>query len=216
MGKYKRVPGSRPYQDYSPETLKNCLDLIRKRNISIASASRQFKIPRRTLCRKLKDNDSNELKKCGRPTVFTKDKEESFAQHLLLLVEFDLPITRDDLRICIKNYLTESGREIPEFKNNIPGKDWVCNFLTHHPDIRTRTAENIKLSRAAVTEEILTKYIQNLTKTMEGVPTANIYNFDETNLTDNPGQKKVLTGVFFFFFFFKEFQIAMNQFFICF
>ena len=51
---------------------------------------------------------------------------------------------------------------------------------------------NIKKAQANVNEEILKEYIQHLTKTIQNVPPGNIYNYDETNLTDDPGSKKCL------------------------
>jgi hypothetical protein len=38
---------------------------------------------------------------------------------------------------------------------------------------------------------MLEDYINNLKKVVADVPPHNIYNYDETNLTDNPGQKKI-------------------------
>ncbi|XP_065652789.1 uncharacterized protein LOC136080108 [Hydra vulgaris] len=43
-----------------------------------------------------------------------------------------------------------------------------------------------------VNEEILKDYIQQLSKTVQNVPPSNIYNYDETNLSDDPGSKKCL------------------------
>ena len=39
----------------------------------------------------------------------------------------------------------------------------------------------------------MSQYISNLEKEVEGVPPSNILNYDETNLTDDPGNKKFLT-----------------------
>ena len=55
-----------------------------------------------------------------------------------------------------------------------------------------RFAANIKRSRAAVDEQILTKYIQNLKKVVDNVPETHIWNLDETNLTDDPGKVRII------------------------
>jgi len=206
--KYKKVPGTRHYQDYSPESLAECIKLIKNKKITIKAASESFKIPKRTLFRKLKDSNvcAGVHSKIGRKTIFTEEEEESFVQHLLLMAEFDFPITKDDLRICVKNYLTEHGRDVAVFKENIPGVDWVNNFLNRHPIVRARTAENVKLLRAGITKQTLEEYIKNLEKTVRYVPSENIYNFDETNLTDNPGKKKVDTYRYPFFIFLFAFN----------
>ena len=57
----------------------------------------------------------------------------------------------------------------------------------------SRTASNIKRNRAAVSPAIVNEFFTNFQTVAEGVPGSNIFNYDETNLTDNPGaQKKFL------------------------
>lgn len=46
--------------------------------------------------------------------------------------------------------------------------------------------------RAAITEETITDYITNLSKAIEGTPASNVFNCDETNVTDDSGRKKVI------------------------
>lgn len=53
-----------------------------------------------------------------------------------------------------------------------------------------RKCQNIKRSRAEVEPDELNKYFNNLSTTLEGIPPQNILNYDETNLSDEPGQKK--------------------------
>lgn len=193
MGKYKRRLGSRPYQNYDSDTLKNCISAIREQRMSVSEAARTFNIPVRTIYRKMKipPEENLVLTKCGHPTVFTLEEEQSFVQHLLLLAEYDIPITTDELKMCVRNYLEEAGREVKFFKNNTPGKEWVYGFLRRHSCISQRVAENVKLIRAAVNEKTLEDYIAHLEKSLEGIPPENIYNYDETNLRDDPGKKKV-------------------------
>ena len=54
-----------------------------------------------------------------------------------------------------------------------------------------RNATNIKRSRSSVSEnKIRRQYFQNLLPEDSFHP-ANVYNYDEMNLTDDPGSKKV-------------------------
>ena len=39
---------------------------------------------------------------------------------------------------------------------------------------------------------MLTEYVENLKEVTEGVPPENIWNYDESNLTDDPGRKRVI------------------------
>lgn len=61
--------------------------------------------------------------KCSHPTVFTNAKEELFVHYLIFLAEFGMLITRNELKICVKNYVNVQERQIPGFRNYTPGKD---------------------------------------------------------------------------------------------
>lgn len=52
--------------------------------------------------------------------------------------------------------------------------------------------QNIKRSRAALNNDIIHEYFDNLSQTLEGIPLSNIINYDETNLSDDPRRKKVI------------------------
>lgn len=68
------------------------------------------------------------------------------------------------------------------------------NFLKRYKkDLSQRFCSNIKRARAAVGEEELKKYFANLSTEMTDVSPDKIYNYDETNLVDDPGKKKILT-----------------------
>ena len=162
---------------------------IRRKEITISEAALTYGIARRTIYNKIQGKHNQN---CGRPTVFCAAEEQSFVQHLLLLAEFDMPVVYVDVKVCIRNYLEERGQCIPIFKNNLPGKDWLYGFLRRHPVLSSRLATNIKIVRAAVSEDVIRAYVGNLSKTIAGIPPTNIYNFDETNLTDDPGRKKVI------------------------
>ncbi|CAB3251132.1 unnamed protein product [Arctia plantaginis] len=88
-------------------------------------------------------------------------------------------------------YLEKSGRIVRKFKNNTLETDWVKQFLKRHPTLSVRFATNIKI-RAALSKEILQEYIENLTPKIRDIPPTHIFNYDETNLADDPGQKRVI------------------------
>ncbi|KAJ8930693.1 hypothetical protein NQ314_016483 [Rhamnusium bicolor] len=106
--------------------------------------------------------------------------------------EYGFPINERELRHIIKNYLSRSGRTVNIFGDNLPGKEWINAFIARHPQLSQRFAENVKRTRAAVDEPMLKCFINNLETKLKDVPVINIWNFDETNLTDDQGQKKVL------------------------
>ena len=78
-------------------------------------------------------------------------------------------------------------------KNNLPGPDWGWSFLKRHKsELSHRISQNIKVTRAKVTPAIIQDYFKNLEKTLKDVHPDNIINYDETNLSDDPGRKKII------------------------
>lgn len=190
MGRvHKRRPGSRRYCDYTSETLEKCLTAIQN-GMTQRKAEETFKIPRRTINNKLKKKHSL---KPGYPPIFTADEEEAFVSCIQSASAFGFPVNEFELRCIIKTYLQRQGRTVKRFKNNFPGREWIKNFLKRHQELTVRFASNIKRSRAAINKETLTEYFENLKKNLTDIPPERIWNYDETNLTDNPGSKKVLT-----------------------
>ena len=78
------------------------------------------------------------------------------------------------------------------FKNNFPGPDWLQGFIKHHR-LTKRITDNIKASRAEVSEDVINDYFNHLEETLKDVPASNLFNYDETNVTDDPGLKQVIT-----------------------
>ncbi|CAK1594188.1 unnamed protein product [Parnassius mnemosyne] len=186
---YRRKPGSRRYVDYTQADLKKCLDAIQSKVLTQRAAAELFNIPRSTLKNKLTRKHPN---KPGKPTIFTEEEEKAFEAHITALWEYGFPLTAFDLKMIIKNYLESQGRVVKIFKNNIPGKDWLASFLSRHQSLSRRLANNIKRVRAQVSEDVISNFIENIDKELESVPPENIFNYDESNLCDDPGKKTIL------------------------
>lgn len=155
----------------------------------IERLKKKYNIPRRTIHNKLKGKHA---RKPGKQPIFTCDEENAFVNCIISLGEYGFPVNARELRHIIKNYLSRCGRTVKCFENNLPGNDWIKAFIARHPELSQRFAENVKRTRAAVDEPMLRSFIENLSKELIDVPPSNIWNFDETNLTDDPGKKKVL------------------------
>ncbi|XP_050547672.1 uncharacterized protein LOC126909299 [Daktulosphaira vitifoliae] len=88
----------------------------------------------------------------------------------------------------VKFHLDQLGCTVRKFKDNRPGPDWAKSFLKRHKTSLTlRMCQNIKRNRADINS-----FFDNFSKTVEGVPPSNIINYDETNLSDDPGRKKII------------------------
>ena len=93
----------------------------------------------------------------------------------------------------MKAYYDKQSVKVKRSKNNLPGVEWGRSFMQRHKRVLARRiSENVKHVRAKVSPTVLQNYFDNLKETLEGVPPENIINYDETNLTDDPGKKKVV------------------------
>lgn len=130
-------------------------------------------------------------KTVGGQPVLSNDFEETLLNYSLKCADFGMPLTPDDIKFIVKGMLDKANITIKKFKANLPGPDWMRCFLSRHKEELTqRNCQNIKRSRAEVSKEEIEAYFINLERTLDGIPADNILNYDETNLSDEPGQKK--------------------------
>lgn len=186
---YKRRLGSRNYKDYTEEQLQECLQRIQSREMSQRNASAAFGIPRSTIKNKLKGKHP---KNVGRSRVFSEAEETAFEQHLIKLSDYGFPVVESDFRMAVKYYLDKKGAVVELFKDNLPGYEWTRLFLKRHVNLSVRMSSNIKKVRAQVGAAEINNYMDNLSVALKDIPPSRIWNYDETNLSDDPGNKKVI------------------------
>ena len=187
---YKRPLGSRTYNDYADGQMARAIDLVKSEGYSQREAAAETGVKRRTLGNKLAGKHPGTV---GRQTVLDKKEELAFKQHVITMSNFGFPMDTVDLRMIVKMYLDKKGVQVKQFKNNFPGTDWASLFLNRHKDLTQRLAGNIKTKRAGISEEEIDQYFSNLKKELEGLPPENIMNYDETNVSDDPGRKRIIT-----------------------
>lgn len=152
-------------------------------------AEKRFHIPRRTIENKVK---GLHMKPPGAQLRLSNSEEKDIVDVLIAAADFGSPLSRLDLRILIFEYLNKNRRSCL-FSGKIPGKWWVRHFFTRNKDALTeRAVQNIKKARAEKTVEEFENYFSNLERTVLDVPPQNILNYDETNLSDNPGSTKCI------------------------
>ncbi|XP_025407415.1 uncharacterized protein LOC112681370 [Sipha flava] len=193
MGRIKKKdPRAKKYQIPNPNDLESAISCIKARQMTYREASEVYGIHYSVLFRHVKNSN---MKAQGGQTALSTEEENHIVSCLSLCAEWGYPLDRYDIRMVVKGYLDRRGKKVRQFnKNNLPGKDWANGFLTRHKTkLALRLCQNIKRSRAAITRETLNDYFDNLEISIDGIPPSHIVNYDETNLTDDPGTRKVIT-----------------------
>ena len=216
--KYVKKVGGRPYHNYTDAYLQKVLDLVRTKQLSTREAMKQYGIHRNIIAKKLKQLPStpgnatngpvgspavpsvgssstlvDHSRKPGGQTALSAAEEEVICSHLIALASFGFPVTGRELRFLVQSYLVRIDRRIPYFRDNLPGRDWMNSFLQRHKEkLSVRMSQSVSRARAGLNYDTINMFFDNLTQELAGVPPENIWNYDESNLQDDPGSSKVI------------------------
>ena len=69
-----------------------------------------------------------------------------------------------------------------------------CHFERHN--LTKRIADNVQAARAEVTPDSIRSYFENLKISLASIQHNHIFNYDETNLTDDPDSKMVILSCY--------------------
>lgn len=170
---------------YDNTKMKEAVQAVQS-GMSIRNAAELYGVPKSTLQNRVKNVHSDTH---GRPTVLTQDEETYLVEMVKQCADWGFPFTEFDLQMFVKTYLDKRGL-ITRFLNNLPTHRFVKRFLGRHPELNLRKTNLIKRSRAKVSVTDINEFFAHYEKTAAGIPPENIYNYDETNLRDDPGSKK--------------------------
>jgi hypothetical protein len=172
---------------YTEDDLQEAMNMV-KQGSSFRAACSAYNIPKTTLMDRVNETHSGAQ---GRPPVLSSEEEKIIIEMVEMLSDWGFPFTQDDLRHFVKSYLDKKGVKT-RFTDNLPTRRFVDTFLGRHAEFTLRRTNAIKRARAALSREEVTKFFDNFVKSAEGVPPENMYNYDETNLRDDPGNRKCL------------------------
>lgn len=187
--KYRRQLGARKYVDYTDANLQTALENVVEGRLSLREAEERYGVPRATLSRKYR---GVQVLSPGRQKVLKEYEENAIVSAIERAANWGYPFTHMDIRIMVKSYLDRKGLRERRFKENLPGNDWLQLFLKRHHELTVRLAQNMKRSRSEITAVEMNAYFDNLEECLHDIDPDNIINYDETNLTDDPGQVKVV------------------------
>ena len=172
---------------YTQEDFKLAMESIQD-GMSVRKAAEEFNVPRVTLMDRLHNRTTEKL---GRPCELTEEEENLLAERVKLMGDWGFPLTMIDVRKLVQDYLNSTGKK-SRWLDNYPGEDWAYGFVKRRKDLSNRMSNLIKRSRAALSREQVKEFVDNYTRVAADIPPSNVFNYDETNLTEDPGAKKAL------------------------
>lgn len=189
MGKYKKKIGGRQYGNFTEDQVNKAVS-ERLKGKSLRYLSEKYGIPKSTIDNKAKGKHSSNV---GGQCALSAEEELKIRDNIVIASTWGFPLTSFDVQIIVQSYLNERGITVKPFKKNLPGKDWITGFFKRHSDLLSeRWAQNVKRARASLTYETVTEYFLELKDTVKDVHPEAIVNYDESNLTDDPGNKKII------------------------
>ena len=108
------------------------------------------------------------MKSAGTPRPLSGEVEKQLANMIDNLAEWGYPVGKFEIQIMVKDILDKNQIIEKRFKNNLPGDDWVNGFAKRN-NLSKRAASNIKRSRAAIDEETVNDFFNNLEKVLEEI-----------------------------------------------
>jgi hypothetical protein len=188
MRTYKRKAGSRSYAtNYSAGSIYTAILKITA-GMSILKASKKYNIPYGTLYNRVHHLHTQNV---GTPLRLTDETEQLIVNAVNTLAQWKVPLDGLDIRCLVKSYLDKQGVQDRRFTNNIPGNDWLYSFMTRH-NLTARLADNVKPARAEISAQAVDEYFSELEHTLQGIDPGSLYNYDETNVSDDPGAKRII------------------------
>jgi transposase-like protein len=180
---------------YTKEDMEMAVKLVREEGYSVAQAAKTAGVPRMTLNDRINKPDPDKVPKVGRPQELSPVEEEAIVKCLCMCAEFQYPMRKRDLQLFVQDYVVENSIET-RWEDGKPGKEWVRYFRKRWAHkVKVKKPTNIKRSRAMVSPAILKKFFHHLAPNIEGVPATHIFNYDETNLRDDPGKVPTVPSV---------------------
>ncbi|KAJ2953867.1 hypothetical protein O0L34_g1495 [Tuta absoluta] len=114
---------------YTREALAAALQEVRSKRLNSYQASKAYNIPRSTIIARIRHGDTTGP---GRRTIIPLEIEVPLANALKILQNWGFQLTKQDVIHFVMSFLRSYTLVQPNFKNSVPGKDWLVRFCTRH------------------------------------------------------------------------------------
>lgn len=164
MAKTKRKELSLQFFTYSEENLKKRKEIhaVTKNGMSKKSAAGEFNVSRSTLVRKLSLPVTPPHRKLGPATELIETEEKILENWILAMVRKGFPVHKQNHILSVKKMIEETGRETKYLLNGTPERSWFQGFLRRHPNIKQKYAESLSKARAAVPQDIIESWFDEI------------------------------------------------------
>lgn len=179
-------------------TLRRAVVAISMGNMSKHRAAKEFKIPRATLIRRLKNITwEGCVKRLGRPAILLPEQEDELVTVILDLETRLFGLTPQDIQKLVFDYCAKNNIANC-FKNGAAGYDWFCSFMSRHPQLSIRKPEATSIHRALGFNRTKVDLFSSVLKQQlfdgesRKIPAMNIYNVDESSFAICQKPKKII------------------------
>ena len=142
---------------YSEEDMKRAVSAV-KRGMSFGKAAAANRVPKSTLHRMIRNKPQ---KKSGGQLGLSADTESRIVDIIHQVATWKVPFDGFDVRLLVKHLLDKERIRHRRFKGNMPGIDWLRQFLKRH-DLVMRNTDNVKPKRFEINENQMKEFYDNL------------------------------------------------------
>ena len=181
---------------YPSENLQRCLTVVKNKEMSLRAASKEFRIPRAAIQKRLKSSDLPQPTNLGRfKRIFTDEMESQLKQRVLEMEGIFYGMSTCDLRRIAYDFAEANNVSHPfNQTQRMAGKDWVTDFIKRN-HLAVRTPQSTSMNRVlAFDREKIARFFSLLKAVYEteNIEPRHIYNLDESGVTTVPEPGKVL------------------------
>lgn len=174
-------------KQWDKSAMQKAVEACRQKEMGYLKASKIYGVPKGTLERYVRDENSNIDAKLGRKSSIPAWVESKMIDYLLEMDRRYNGLRKTDIQrmafdLCVKN-------NVPHPFNNEAkkaGKKWLCLFLKRHPMISFRTPQGVSKARLqGFTRQNVDTFFDLYESTIEkfNINMNRIFNVDETGIT---------------------------------
>ena len=159
---------------------------VKKHNMSVRKAARQFAIPRQTLRNRTTGKIDADCVATGRVPVLSMEEEAKLVDHLKIMASYGYGYTRQEVADIASDYVVHLQKRIKDSPFTIR---WFRGFIKRWPELRVLKSQGLEIARAKGAHVAnIDKYFKELDKPHL------IFNVDEKGITPDHSPPAVTTG----------------------